>query len=65
MVSAAILADTIFILTGFDMPKNSKVGRCVLTLTKSGKSKQSAIRICQSSTGQSYKTGRKSKKRRR
>ena len=42
------------------MPKNSKVGRCVSKVSK-GKGKVSAIKICQKSTGQSYKTGRKSK----
>ena len=43
------------------MPANSKVGRCVRKVQKTGKSKVSSIRICQTSTGQSYKTGRKSK----
>lgn len=45
------------------MPKRSKVGRCVSKVQKSGKSKVSAIKICQKKTGQSYKTGRKSKKK--
>jgi hypothetical protein len=45
------------------MPKGTRVYRCVKRLVKSGKSKVSAIRICQESTGQSYKTGRKAKKR--
>jgi len=45
------------------MPKGTKVYRCVQKVKKSGKSKPSAIRICQKSTGQSYKTGRKSKKK--
>lgn len=44
------------------MPKGTKVHRCVGKVRRSGKSKGSAIRICQKSTGQSYKTGRKSKK---
>ena len=44
------------------MPKNSKVGRCVTKVTPK-KGKVSAIKICQKSTGQSYKTGKKSKKR--
>ena len=44
------------------MPKNSMVGRCVSKVQKKGHSKPSAIRICQTSTGQSYKTGKKSKK---
>jgi len=43
------------------MPGNTKVGRCVGKLTKGGKSKPSAIRICQSSTGMSYSTGKPSK----
>jgi hypothetical protein len=47
------------------MPKNSKVGRCVEKVQKEGKSKPAAIRICQTSTGQSYRTGKKSKKGRR
>jgi len=45
------------------MPKGTKVYRCVHSLMKKGRSKKSAIKICQASTGQSYKTGRKSKKR--
>jgi len=44
------------------MPKNSKVARCVKKVKRQGKSKVSAIKICQKSTGQSYKTGRKAKK---
>jgi hypothetical protein len=43
------------------MPKNSKVGRCYDKLVKSGDSKGKAARICQSSTGQSLKTGKKPK----
>jgi hypothetical protein len=43
------------------MPKGSKVHRCTQKVKKTGKSKGSAIRICQKSTGQAYKTGRKSK----
>lgn len=43
------------------MPKNSKVGRCVSKVTKSGKDYGSAIAICQASTGKSYKTGKKPK----
>jgi len=42
-----------------EMPKNSKVGRCVRKVTPK-KGKVSAIKICTASTGQSYKTGRKS-----
>ena len=45
------------------MPKNSKVGRCVTKVQRKGRSKVSAIRICQKQTGQSYKTGRKSSSR--
>lgn len=44
------------------MPKNSKVGRCVRKVGRK-KSKVSAIKICQKSTGQSYKTGRKSRRK--
>lgn len=40
------------------MPKGTKVYRCVHKLMKEGKSKKSAIKICQESTGQSYKTGK-------
>ena len=42
------------------MPKNSKVGRCVAKVEKK-KGKVSAIKICQSKTGQAYKTGKKAK----
>jgi len=45
------------------MPKGTKVHKCVQKVMKTGKSKPSAIRICQASTGQSYQTGRKSKKK--
>lgn len=44
------------------MPKNSKVGRCVEKVKKSGKAKGNAIAICQASTGQSYATGKPPKK---
>lgn len=47
------------------MPKNSKVGMCVRKVQRSGKSKVSAIRICQKSTGQSYNTGKKIKKKKK
>ena len=43
------------------MPKGTKVHSCVSKVMRQGKSKASAIRICQESTGQSYKTGKKSK----
>lgn len=42
-------------------PQNSSVGRCVKKLVAKGKSKASAIRICQASTGLSYATGKKPK----
>jgi len=45
------------------MPKGTKVYKCVQDLMRKGKSKKSAIRICQERTGQSYKTGKKTKKR--
>lgn len=44
------------------MPKGSKVDRCYQKL-KGSKGKESAARICQSSTGQSLKTGKPPKKR--
>ena len=44
------------------MPKGTKVYRCVQKVIKTGKSKPSAIRICQKSTGQSYKTGKRKRK---
>lgn len=44
------------------MPKGTKVHRCVRKLKKQGKSKSSAIAICQDSTKQSYRTGKKLKK---
>jgi len=43
------------------MPEGTKVSRCVKEVMATGKSKEAAIRICQASTGQSYKTGKKSK----
>ena len=46
---------------GYKVPKGTKVYRCVHDLMKKGRSKVSAIKICQESTGQSYKTGEKSK----
>lgn len=46
------------------MPKNSKVGRCVRKVGKT-RPKGNAIAICQASTGQSYKTGKKAKKKAR
>ena len=50
-------------LWGRRMPKGTKVHKCVQKVMKKGHSKASAIRICQASTKQSYKTGRKSKKK--
>lgn len=47
------------------MPKDSKVGRCVSKVQKTGKDKVAAIRICQKSTGQSYKTGQASKRKKK
>lgn len=42
------------------MPKSSRVHRCYDKL-KGSKGKASAAKICQSSTGQALKTGRKPK----
>lgn len=48
------------------MPKGTKVHKCVHDLMKKkGYSKAKAIRICQESTGQSYKTGKKITKKKR
>lgn len=44
------------------MPKGTKVHRCYSKLTSKGKSKASAAKICQKSTGQSLKTGKKAKR---
>lgn len=43
------------------MPKGTKVAKCVSKVMRSGKSKVSAIRICQASTHMSYATGKKAK----
>ena len=43
------------------MPKGSKVARCVDDVMADGKSKVPAIKICQASTGDSYRTGKKAK----
>jgi len=40
------------------MPKGTKVERCFQRLRKQGKSKESAARICQKSTGQALATGK-------
>uniref|UniRef100_A0A6M3LHU7 Uncharacterized protein n=1 Tax=viral metagenome TaxID=1070528 RepID=A0A6M3LHU7_9ZZZZ len=45
------------------MPKGTKVAKCVEDVMAQGKSKVSAIKICQKSTGMSYATGKKSKSR--
>ncbi len=45
------------------MPKGTKVHRCYDKLRKKGASKGKAARICQSSTGQSLHTGKRSKKK--
>lgn len=47
------------------MPKGTKIHRCVQSVMAQGKEKPNAIRICQSATGQSYMTGRTSKRYRR
>lgn len=47
------------------MPKGTRVHRCYKKLRRKGKGKGSAARICQTSTGQSLKTGRKPKKKRK
>ena len=43
------------------MPKGTKVHKVYTALRRQGKSKGSAARIAQAKTGQSLKTGRKSK----
>lgn len=43
------------------MPAGTKVARCVGKVQGKGKSKKSAIRICQAQLGQSYMTGKRSK----
>ena len=45
------------------MPKGTKVHDCVVRLVAQGMPKPNAIKICQKSTGQSYKSGKKSKGR--
>jgi hypothetical protein len=44
-------------------PAGTKVHRVYKALQREGKSKSAAARIAQSQTGQSLKTGKKSKKR--
>lgn len=43
------------------MPKGTKVHRCYKKMRKKGASKGKAARVCQKSTGQSLKTGKKPK----
>lgn len=43
------------------MPEGSKVDKCYKSLKGKGASSGKAARICQSSTGQSLKTGKKPK----
>lgn len=43
------------------MPQGTKVAKCVGDVMKQGHDKVSAIRICQTSTGMSYQTGKPSK----
>ena len=45
------------------MPKGSKVHKLADKLQKKGHSKASAIRIAQSATKQSYKTGKKTRRK--
>ena len=45
------------------MPRGTKVARCVRKLVRTGKSKGAAIAICQKSTKQSYRTGKKIRKK--
>lgn len=45
------------------MPQGTPVARCVKELMRKGHSKESAIKICQKSTGLSYMTGRRPKKK--
>jgi len=47
------------------MPKGTRVYRCVQKVMAQGHSKPSAIRICQTSTKQSYMTGRSLKRKRK
>jgi len=44
------------------MPKGTKVARCVEKVKKSGKD-VNPYAVCQASTGQSYATGKKLKKK--
>ena len=47
------------------MPKNSKVHKVYQALLEEGYSKEKAAKIAQSRTGQSLKTGKPPKKRKR
>jgi len=44
------------------MPKNTRVGRCVRKVKAKSK-KVNPYAVCQASTGQSYQTGKKLKKK--
>jgi hypothetical protein len=44
------------------VPKNSKVGKCYDKLTAKGMPKGKAARVCQKSTGESLRSGKKTKK---
>lgn len=46
------------------MPKGTRVERCYTKNRSKGMSKGKAARVCQSSTGQSLKTGRAPKRKR-
>ena len=46
-----------------NMPRGSKVHRCFTKLRRGGASKAKAAKVCQKSTGQSLKTGRKPKRK--
>ncbi len=45
------------------MPKNTKVARCVNKVKKRGGKKVNPYAVCQASTGRSYKTGKRLRKR--
>lgn len=45
------------------MPKGTPVHRCVMRNVRKGMGKGKAIRICQSSTGKSYATGKSPKRK--
>ena len=47
------------------MPVGTKVHKCYKSMLKKGASKGKAARVCQASTGQSLKTGRAPKRKRK